>query len=79
MMAGENVMRVFGSTAIYLRKVAVDIAAQTLAELGRRTGPGHVSRRSTRSAMPSAARPAPGSRTPAPGLDETLTLAVGLI
>ena len=33
-MAGENVIRVFGLDGDYLQKVAVDIGAQTLAQLG---------------------------------------------
>jgi hypothetical protein len=39
MMAGENVMRVFGLDKNHLQKVAVDIGAQTLAELGEAPDP----------------------------------------
>ena len=64
-MAGENVMRVFGLDGDYLQKVAVDIGAQTLAQLADAPDPATFPSASTASATPSAAKPAPGSKSAA--------------
>ena len=73
MMAGENLMRVFALDADYLRQVAATSPRRPSPSSPTRPIPPR-SRRSARAATPSAARPAPASRTSTPRFDETLTL-----